>query len=159
MTSRVVIDALRVLLIAALAMIVLTQVVILPWLSGVVARELPDEAFMRWPILGLAVLGLLCVEVAVISTLLLLRLTREDRVFTKQAFAWVDAIIGAFMAAALVCLATIAYQSMTVAGPFLWTVALWGGVLGGVGMGLLMWTMRALLVQATSLRADMEMVI
>lgn len=157
--NRLVIDVLRVLLVVALVLIALVQVALLPWLSGVVAGELPDEAFMRWPMLGLAVLGLVCVEIAIISTLRLLGLTRQGRVFSTAAFRWVDAIIWAFVGAAAVCLATILYQSMTVNGPFLWIVALWGGVLAGAGMALLLWTMRSLLIQATMLRADMEMVI
>ena len=57
------------------------------------------------------------------------------------------------------CLATIVYQSQTVAGPPLWMLALFGGVLTGVALALLTWTLRALLVQAITLRTDMEMVI
>ena len=57
------------------------------------------------------------------------------------------------------CLATIVYQSQTVGGPPLWMLALWGGVMTGVALALLTWTMRALLAQAITLGTDMEMVI
>ena len=114
---------------------------------------------MRWPILTLAILGLVCVQVAIVCTLRLLGFTQDGRVFTPAAFRWVDGLIASFIGAAAVCLATIVYQSQTVAGPPLWMLALWGGVLTGVALALLTWTMRALLAQAITLRTDMEMVI
>lgn len=159
MGHRAVVNALRVLLVVAALVILLVQAVLLPWLSGEMARDLPGEAYMRWPILALAILGLLCVQVAIICTFRLLGFIRDGRVFTPHALGWVDGIIGAFGGASVVCLATITYQSLTVAGPPLWMLALWGGGLAGVGLALLVWVMRALLVQATTLRTDMELVI
>ena len=159
MGHHVVVNVLRVLLIGAVLVIAVVQVVFLPWLSGEMARSLPGEAYMRWPILALAILGLLCVQVAIVCMLRLLGFTQDGRVFTPAAFRWVDGLIAAFIGAAAVCLATIVYQSQTVAGPPLWMLALFGGVLTGVALALLTWTLRALLVQAITLRTDMEMVI
>lgn len=159
MSSRVVITVLRVLLSAAVVVILLAQAVLLPWLSGEMARDLPAEAHLRWPILTLAVLGLLCVQAVIVCTIRLLGFVRDDRVFTSGALGWVDGIVAAFAAGGLVCLATIVYQSMTIGGPPLWMLALWGGVLAGAGLALLVWVMRALLVQATTLRSEMAMVI
>lgn len=159
MGHHVVVNVLRVLLIGAVVVIAVVQTVFLPWLSGEMARSLPGEAYMRWPILALAILGLLCVQVAIVCTLRLLGFTQDGRVFTPAAFRWVDGLIASFIGAAAVCLATIVYQSQTVAGPPLWMLALFGGVLTGVALALLTWTLRALLVQAITLRTDMEMVI
>jgi len=159
MGHRVVANVLRFLLIGAVLVIAVVQAVFLPWLSGEMARDLPAEAYMRWPILALAILGLLCVQVAIVCTLRLLGFTRDVRVFTPAAFRWVDGLIASFIGASLVCLATIIYQSQTVGGPPLWTLALFGGVLTGVALALLTWTMRALLAQAITLHTDMEMVI
>ncbi|WP_131105177.1 DUF2975 domain-containing protein [Ornithinimicrobium sufpigmenti] len=159
MSHRVVITVLRVLLGVAVVVILLLQAVFLPWLSGEMARDLPAEAHLRWPILTLAVLGLVCVQAVIVCTIRLLGFVRDGRVFTPGALRWVDGIIGAFAAGGLVCLVTITYQSMTIAGPPLWMLALWAGVLAGAGLALLVWVMRALLVQATTLRSEMEMVI
>lgn len=159
MTNRTVVALLRILLIGALLATILLQIVVLPWLSGVLAQDLPAEAHMRWPILGLAILGLGCVEVGIICTLRLLRFTLQDEVFSSRALRWVDGIIGAFLAGALVCLITIVYQSFTVAGPPGWLLALFTGVLAGIGLALLMVVMRSLLLQATSLRTELETVI
>ncbi len=159
MNNRLVVNILRFLLILAVIVIATAQAVLLPWLSKEMARELPAEAYMRWPILTLAILGLLCVQVAIVCTLRLLGFIRDGRVFTPAAFRWVDGLIAAFIGASAVCLATIVYQSLTVAGPPVWMLALWAGVLAGVALALLVWTMRALLAQAITLRTDMEMVI
>ena len=69
-----------------MVIIVAVQAVFLPWLSGQMARDLPAEAYMRWPILALAILGLLCVQVAIVCTLRLLGFTQDGRVFTSSAF-------------------------------------------------------------------------
>lgn len=159
MWTRLVVNVLRVLLVLAVLVILLIQALYLPWLSGIVARELPDTAFMRWPILTLAVLGLLCVQVGIVCTLRLLGLTRKETVFSRSATRWVDGIIGAFLGGSGVCIATLVYQSLTVGGPPLWTLSLVAGAIGGVAMALLMTVMRQLLVQATTLKDEMEVVI
>lgn len=159
MKSRFVLHVLRILLIGSLLIILFLQLIGLPWLSGVMAEDLPGEAYMRWPILVLAVVGLGCVQVGIVCTVRLLGFARRGEVFSLEALRWVNGIIGAFIAASLVCLATIAYQSFTVAGPPVWSLLLLFGVLAGMGMALLMMVMRTLLVQATTLRTEMDAVI
>lgn len=135
------------------------QLIGLPWLSGVMAEDLPAEAHMRWPMLGLAIAGLVCVQVGIVCTVRLLGFTRRGEVFSPTALRWVDGIIGALLAASAVCLTTLAYQAFTVGGPPLWTLLLLFGVATGISMALLMSVMRTLLVQATSLRLEMDAVI
>lgn len=159
MVARGIILTLRLLLQFAVGLIVLIQAAFLPWLSGVMAADLPAEAFMRWPILTLAILGLGCVQIAMICTYRLLGFTRDGQVFSPSAYRWVDGIIVAFVGAGVVCLATIVYHTSTIAGPPLWMLALITGVLAGTGGALLMWVMRMLLVQATTLHTDLELVI
>jgi len=159
MKSRLVVDLLRVLLIGSLLIILFLQLVGLPWLSQVMAQDFPAEAHMRWPILALAILGLGCVQAGIVCTLRLLGFTRRGEVFSPRALRWVDGVIGSFLAASLVCVATIVYQSATVAGPPGWTLLLLLGVVAGIGMALLMGLMRSLLVQATTLRSELDAVI
>lgn len=159
MFSRLSVDVLRVLLWLALLVTAVLQLAVLPWLSGVMAEALPAEAHMRWPILGLAIAGLACVQVAMVCTLRLLGVTRRGEVFSPSSLRWVDGIIGAFLAASVICLATLIFQSFTVGGPPAWALLLILGTITGVGMGLLMGVMRSLLVQATTLREEMEAVI
>ena len=157
--SRLRIDVLRALLVLALVLVLVLQLGVLPWLSGALAEALPDEAYMRWPVLLLAVSGLACVEVGIVCTLRLLGITRRGEVFAESSLRWVDGIIVAFVVGAAVCVATLVYQSFTVGGPPAWTLLLLLTTLGGVGMALLMSVMRTLLVQATTLRREMEAVI
>ena len=159
MKSRFTVDLLRVLLIGTLVVILFLQLIGLPWLSGVMAEDLPAEAYMQWPILALAIMGLGCVQVGILCTLRLLGFTRRGEIFSPRAVRWVDGIIGAFLTASMVCLATSVYQSNTVEGPPVWTFLLLVGVVAGIGMALLMGVMRTLLVQATTLRTEMDAVI
>ncbi len=159
MKSRIALELLRILLLGTLLVIVVLQVIGLPWLSGIMAQDLPAEAHMRWPVLVLAIIGLGCVQVGIVCVLRLLGFTRRGEVFSRAALRWVDGIIGAFLAASLVCLATIVYQSFTIGGPPVWMLLLLFGILAGIGMALLMMVMRTLLVQATALRTEMDVVI
>jgi|SRR5690625_4636584 len=159
MSTHVAVNALRTLLVAALIVITAVQIVGLPWLSGVVASDLPNAAHMRWPILTLAILGLVCVQVGIICTLRLLGFARSGEVFSSRAFGWVDAIIGAFVAGSLICVATIVYQSAVAAAPPGWMLMLLAGAVTGLGFALLMTVMRTLLVRATTLKNEMDVVI
>jgi hypothetical protein len=159
MSNRVVVDTLRVMLAVSLLIIAALQIAGLPWLSGEMARDLPAEAHIRWPILTLAILGLACVQVGIVCTLRLLGFTRNDEVFSSRAFRWVDGIIGAFLGCSLVCVVTIIYQSVTVPGPPFWMLLLVAGAFTGLGLALLMTVMRTLLVRATTLKSEMDVVI
>lgn len=159
MKSHLAVAILRGMLIAAVVILLVAQVLYLPWFSGVIARELPAEAYMRWPILTLAILGLLCVQVALVCTERLLSFVPQKEVFQPGALGWVDGITAAFLAGSFVCLATLVYQAFTVSGPPLWSFALLAGVVGGVGLALLMWVMRTLLEQAIEIRAEIDVVI
>lgn len=159
MDSRRLVAVLRAILLAAVLIILLVQVLLLPQLSGEVANDLPGEAYMRWPILTLAVLGLICVQAALLCTERLLSFVRRQAVFTPGALPWVNGILTAFLAGGLVCLATLVYQQFTVSGPPLWSFMLVAGVVGGTGLAMLMWVMRTLLEQAIDMRSEIDVVI
>ncbi len=159
MTRRLATWVLQGLLVLAVLLILFLQVIGLPWLGGEVARDLPAEAFMRWPITALAIVGLAFVQVGLVGTIRLLALTRTDRIFTARALPWVDAIIAAFVGGGLTCAATIAYQATAVSGPPLWSLMLLVGTAAGLGLALLMGVMRSLLTRATALRDEMDAVI
>ncbi|GAB3566506.1 DUF2975 domain-containing protein [Spelaeicoccus albus] len=143
----------------ALAVSVFMQVFGLPWLSGAYAEQYPDLAGMRWPLMTLAIIGFCCVETGVVCTLRLLRFTARDEVFSSRSLRWVDGIIGSFLAGSLVSFSTIAYLDNAPAGPPFWLFVLLFTAVGGIGLALLMLVMRSLLVQATTLRNEMETVI
>ncbi|MGY1681663.1 DUF2975 domain-containing protein [Geodermatophilus sp. SYSU D01176] len=157
-TTRRVVGPLRFLLAVAFAALVLAQVVFLPALSGAMAADSPDLAYLRWPTLGVAVLGLGCVQVVIVCTWQLLTLVEDDRIFSEASMAWVDGIVGAIAAAELLLLGTFVWSVVRVGlpGPPLVLLLL---LVAGAVVGLLVVVMRALLQQATTLRTDMEAVI
>lgn len=159
MKRHVVVHLLRFILVGFFAFIVVLQVVFLPWLAADMARELPAEAYMRWPTLLFSIAGLACVQVIIVCTIALLGLTRDDDVFGPHALPWVDGIIISFLSGSGVCLATASHNASSVSGPPAWILLLYIGAIAGVGLALLMVVMRRLLVQASTLRSELDVVI
>ena len=157
LTTRRVVGPLRILLALAFTALVLAQVAFLPALSGAMAEDSPELAYLRWPTLTVAVLGLGCVQVVIVCTWKLLTLVEDDRIFSEASMAWVDAIVWAIGTAWLL-LGTLVWSVVSVGLPGPPAVLLLVLVAVAV-LGLLMVVMRALLRQATTLRTDMEAVI
>ena len=149
---------LRFLLAVAFVALVTAQVFFLPALSAAMAEDSPELAYLRWPTLVVAVLGLGCVQVVIVCTWKLLTLVEDDRIFSAASMVWVDAIVGAIAAAWLLLLGTFIWSLVSVGlpGPPLVLLLL---LVAGAVVGLLVVVMRALLQQATTLRADLEAVI
>ncbi len=160
---RHVVLPLRVLLVIAFLALVAAQVWAVPAVLPELTEPTMERSFMRWVMLAVAVLGLACVQVVVVCTWKLLTLVTTDRIFSPGSLPWVNAIVWAIAAGWLMLLATFvcAYYfiidevSDDPALPALLLLLL----LVGAVLGLLVVVMRALLRQATNLRADMEAVI
>ena len=67
LSLRVTVVALKSCVVVALLGAVGLQLVVLPWLSQVMAADYPEAAGMRWPVLVVAVAGLGCVEVVLVA--------------------------------------------------------------------------------------------
>ncbi|MGY1740818.1 MULTISPECIES: DUF2975 domain-containing protein [unclassified Blastococcus] len=154
---------LRVLLVVVFTALVAAQVWALPGMLPDLADPSLEQSVMRAVMLTVSVLGLVCVQVVVVCTWVLLGLVAEDRIFSAAALPWVNAIVRAvaagwaLLAAAFVCSYYFVVDDVSddPAVPVLLLVLL----LIGAVVGLLMVVMRALLRQATTLRTDMEAVI
>ena len=158
LTTHRLVAVLRGLLGLAFVSLVLAQVVVLPWLVGQSAAEWPELAPLRLPLLGVAVAELLCVQVVIWCTWELLTLVEEDRIFSESAFGWVNAILGAVATAWLLLFGTLLAVNDLWRLPGL-ALGLLLMLVAEAVLGLLMVVMRALLRQATTLRADLEAVI
>ncbi|MBD8869560.1 DUF2975 domain-containing protein [Nocardioides donggukensis] len=157
LVNRVVVP-LRALLALLFLGLVVAQLLSMPGQLAHMAEQEPELAYLRWPLLTFAVLELACAQVVIVCTWRLLTLVREDHIFSEGAFAWVDAIVWAMAAAWLMLVVVFVYFTALIRGPGL-PVLLFGMVLAGGVVVLLMVVMRALLRQATSLRTDLEAVI
>lgn len=155
-THRVVFVLRGLLVLAFLAMVVL-QVMSVP---GTLAynAERSEDPFWHYPLLVVLEAELVCVQVVIVAIWKLLGMVRNDRIFSDAAFRWVDLIIATIGVAWLVWAglgAFVAFTSDDPGLPMMMAIML----LVGAVIGLLMLVMRALLKQATMLRADMEAVI
>jgi hypothetical protein len=149
---------LRILLVLLFVGLVVAQVAILPGTLAHLAGEEPDLAYMRWPTLVFGIVELLCVQVVIVCTWKLLGMVRDDRIFSEAAFVWVNTIVWTMVTAWVLLFGAFVTVSALLREPGL-PVLLFGMVLAGGVLVLLMLVMRALLRQATNLRADMDAVI
>jgi hypothetical protein len=160
---RRVVLPLRVLLVLVLLALLAAQIWALPELVPDIAEPSLEQSFMRATMLTTLVIGLVCVQVVVVCTWQLLTLVATDRIFSAGAFPWVNAIVGAMvigwtmLLGAFVCSYYFIVDEVS-DDPVLPALLLVLLLVGAV-VGLLMVVMRALLRQATTLRADMEAVI
>ncbi|MFY1584995.1 DUF2975 domain-containing protein [Micromonospora sp. WMMD734] len=157
-TARWAVTALRVFLVVLFAVLVLFQTMSLPGQFAHLARESPEQAYLRWPATAVTVFWVLCVQVVIVATWRLLTLVRNDRIFSEPALAWVDAIVWAVAAGWLTLVGVFLYVGFHADDPGL-PMLLFLLSVGATVLGLLMVVMRALLRQATTLRSDMEAVI
>ncbi|GAB3956556.1 DUF2975 domain-containing protein [Micromonospora vulcania] len=149
---------LKVFLVLLFGVLVVFQTLSLPGQFAHMAKESPNDAYLRWPLTAVAVFWVLCVQVVIVATWKLLGLVRNDRIFTEASLKWVDAIVWAIAAAWVVLVGVFLYVGFNADDPGL-PLLLFLLTIGVTVLGLLMVVLRALLRQATTLRADMEAVI
>ncbi|MGO4384017.1 DUF2975 domain-containing protein [Specibacter sp. RAF43] len=156
--TRLAVMALRILLLVAFALLVLFQTMSLPGQFAFMAQETPELAYLRWPLTAFSVVELMCAQLVIVSTWKLLTMVKHDRIFTRAALAWVDAIVWAIAAAWVLLFGVFLYFASSWDDPG-WPLILILILVGGAVLGLLMVVMRALLLRATTLRTDMDEVI
>jgi Protein of unknown function (DUF2975) len=157
-TTRRVVAALQVFLVLLFGVLVVFQTLSLPGQFAYMAKESPEDAYLRWPLTAITVFWVLCIQVVIVATWKLLTLVKHDRIFTPASLRWVDAIVWAIVAAWLVLVGVdvyVAFQADDPGVPMLLLLLTTGVTV----LGLLMMVMRELLRQATTLRTDMEAVI
>jgi hypothetical protein len=156
--TNLAVTVLRILLVMAFALLVVFQTLSLPGQFAHMAAVDPSRAYLQWPLTVFAVVEVACVQVVIVSTWKLLTMVKRDRIFSKAALAWVDAIVWATLTAWVLLLGAFIYIVLNADDPGV-PMLLMLMLVGGAVLGLLMVVMRALLRQATALRADMEAVI
>lgn len=155
---------LRVLLVLVFIGLVVAQVLSLPGEFSQMARENREAGFIPWLLLTFAILEVLCFQIVIVCIWRLLTLVRADRIFSEKAFIWVDVIVWtvavawAMLAAVAAYLIGIIYFTPELRDPGT-PILLTGMTLIGGVVALVIVVLRALLRQATVLRADLEEVI
>lgn len=135
------------------------QVLLLPYLAAVMAQDAPEFADLRYPVLGLSIAVLGCVQVVLVVVWRLLGSVATDRIFTPASIGQVDVVVGAVAVATALVVALTSVLGRAGAMPPLLLLVLLGAVVGGVGLTLLVVVLRALLRTATADRAELAEVV
>jgi hypothetical protein len=164
--GKLAILALRIVLAMLLAGLLFVQVVMVPLLAIDLEGASGDVAAIRIPFLVIIVLGIVTIQVTLVCAWRLLTMVRRGTVFSHAAFRYVDVVIGAAAAAALLtfALAVILAPGNPVAPGIVLLIC--GMAVMAAGIGLLVLVLRMLLAQAVArdteaqhLRAELDEVI
>lgn len=140
--------ALRAVLVALFAGSVFVQAVMVPLIAIDLDDLGADLAYFRTPFLVIIVLGVVAVEVVLVCVWRLVTMVRRGTVFSHSAFRYVDVVIGAIVAAALLVFALGVLLAPGEAVPPGMVLLVGGGGLGVLGVALIVFVLRTLLAQA-----------
>ncbi|MFC9129798.1 DUF2975 domain-containing protein [Streptomyces sp. NPDC057099] len=142
------------------------QFVVIPTTAADEVDRFPPYAPFATPYAAVAIVGVVCVQVALVAVWMLLTMVQRDAIFTPRAFRWVDVIIGASVVATVLALGVAGHltvaeipspgDGMDVESAL---VAATAGVAVGAAFAMLMAVMRSLLRKATSLQSEMAEVV
>ncbi|GGS60030.1 hypothetical protein GCM10010270_33460 [Streptomyces violaceus] len=139
---------------------------VIPTTAADEVDRFPPYAPFATPYATVAIVGVGCVQVALVAVWMLLTMVQRDAIFTPRAFRWVDVIIGASVVATVLALGVAGHlalaeipsldDGMDVESAL---VAATAGVAVGAAFAMLMVVMRSLLRKATSLQSEMAEVV
>ncbi|HEX2133093.1 MAG TPA: DUF2975 domain-containing protein [Actinophytocola sp.] len=157
--GKLTVVALRAVLVALLAGSLFVQAVMVPLLAADLEGLNPDYAYLRTPLVVIVVLGVVTAQVVLVCVWRLVTMVHRGTVFSPAAFRYVDVVIGAFVAAALVtfALAVVLAPGEAVAPGIVLLIC--GVVVAILGVALVVLVLRMLLGQATRMRAELDEVI
>jgi hypothetical protein len=155
--GKLAVQALRVVLAVVLAGTVLIQVLMV-WtlISG---NDPEDGSVPLTALRFITIFGLVTVQVAVVSVWRLVTMVRRGTVFSHSAFRYVDRVIGAIVAAALVWFAVTAVNAPGQRDDPGVTLIMGGIGLAILGVALVVFVLRMLLAQAARMQDELAEVI
>jgi hypothetical protein len=141
---------LRVVLAVLLGGSLFVQAVMVPLLATDLDGLDPDYAHLRTPLLVIAVLGIVTIQVVLVCVWRLVTMVRRGTVFSYAAFRFVDVVIGAISAASLLTFGLgVALAPGEAVAPGVVLLIGGAGVLI-VGVALIVLVLRMLLAQAVA---------
>ena len=158
--GKLTVVALRAVLVALLAGSLFVQAVMVPLLAVDLDEDAgADLTSRRVPIVVIVILGFVAMQVVLVCVWRLVTMVGRGTVFSPAAFRYVDVVIGAFVAAALVtfALAVVLAPGEAVAPGIVLLIC--GVVVAILGVALVVLVLRMLLGQATRMRAELDEVI
>jgi hypothetical protein len=160
--GKLTVRALRAVLLVVLAGTVVVQALMV-W---ALATDPEDGSLPLTPLRAITIVGLVSVQVALVSVWRLVTMVRRGTVFSHTAFRYVDAVIGSIVAAALVWFAVTAINAPGQRADPGVTLIMGGIGVAILGVALIVLVLRMLLaqavardVEATQLQAELDEVI
>lgn len=144
--GKLTVGALRVVLVTVLAGTVCVQALMV-W---ALATDPEDGSLPLTPLRVITILGLMSVQLAVVCVWRLVTMVRRRTVFSQAAFRYVDGVIGAIVAAALVWFAVTIINAPGQRDDPGVTVIMGGIGLAILGVALIVLLLRMLLAQAVA---------
>lgn len=148
--GRLTVLALHIVLAVVLAGSLFVQAVMVPLLAIDLEELRPEYAYLRIPLLVIAILGVAAIQVTLVCVWRLLTMVRRGTVFSHAAFRYVDVVIGAVAAASLItfALAVLLAPGEAVAPGIVLLIC--GVALLVAGVALIVLVLRMLLAQAVA---------
>lgn len=163
-TTQRLILPIRIGLVLAFLFALVMQVLSMPGEFTEQITEAPDAGHLIWPVLVVVELELLGFQVLIVCTWMLLTMIGRGRIFSEESFRWVNLLVrtlftGWVLFAALSAyLVAYIYFTPELRDPGT-PLLLFGILLVGAVFVMLVVVMRRLLIEATSLRSDLDEVI
>ncbi|MFI8996426.1 DUF2975 domain-containing protein [Streptomyces sp. NPDC053542] len=146
--GKLVVHALRAVLVVVLAGTVFVQA-LMAW-ALVSGNDPEDGSLPLTPLRVITLLGMVAVQVALVCVWRLVTMVRRGTVFSHAAFRYVDVLIGAIVAGALVWFAVTAVNAPGQRADPGVTVIMGGIGVGILGVALIVLVLRMLLAQAVA---------
>jgi hypothetical protein len=157
--QRSTIVALKVLIVALLAILVFCQIAVVPQVAAQSAVRYSEIAYLEIPGTIVGIAFLVCVQIVLVCVWRLLSLVSRESIFSERAFPDVDASLAAVgFATLLVLVALIVLAATGFATPSIVLLCLLGVVVG-IGLCLLIVVLRGLLKKAWRLEQDLSEVV
>ncbi|NKF30651.1 DUF2975 domain-containing protein [Pseudomonas sp. BGM005] len=151
--------ALKALIVDLLALLLASQVLVIPEVARITALRNPDVVQLEVPGIIGAVVFIALIEVTLVCVWFLLSLVQTDRIFRVEAFRYVDIILGALVAAGVLILASylviVANRAVSLSLSLLAIL----GVVVSAALALLVVVLRGLLRKALELEQDLSEVV
>ncbi|WP_326645003.1 DUF2975 domain-containing protein [Streptosporangium sp. NBC_01755] len=146
--GKLIVRALRAVLVVVLAGTVFVQAFMVWALAS--GSDPEDGSLPLAPLRVITILGMVSAQVALVSVWRLVTMVRRKTVFSSAAFRYVDAVIGAIVAAALLWFAVTALNAPDQRADPGVTVIMGGVGLAILGVALIVLVLRMLLAQAVA---------
>ncbi|MGW3954433.1 DUF2975 domain-containing protein [Streptomyces sp. NPDC004752] len=163
---RLFIAALRAGIAAAILGGLFAQIVVIPTTAADEVDRFPPYAPFATPYATVAIVGVACVQVALVAVWQLLAMVRRGALFSSPAFRWVDTVIGASVVATLLAVGVTGHLALAaIPSPDdgMELIGALGAAMACVGVGtafaMLVVIMRSLLRKATDLQTEIAEVI